>query len=63
MDRVRGAGQAVLLLLVLASLALVGPTSSAARPPAELAAAVAWPTSSLVGTDVQTRGAAATDER
>ena len=62
MDRVRGAGQAVLLLLVLASLALVGPTSSAARPPAELAAAVAWPTSSLVVSEVQTGGASASDE-
>jgi len=62
MDRVRGAGQAVLLLLVLASLALVGPRSSAARLPAELAAAVAWPTSTLVVSEVQTGGASASDE-
>jgi len=62
MDRVRGTGQAVLLLLVLASLALVGPTPSAARPPAELAAAGAWPTSTLVVSEVQTGGASASDE-
>jgi hypothetical protein len=62
MDRVRGAGQAVLLLLVLASLALVGPRSLAARPPAEFAASVAWPTSTLVVSEVQTGGASASDE-
>ena len=62
MDRVRGAGQAVLLLLVLASLAPVGPRSSVARLPAELAAAVAWPTSTLVVSEVQTGGASASDE-
>src|SRR4029078_7606578 len=62
MDRVRGAGQAVLLLLVLASLALAGRPSSAASLPAHLAAAVAWPTSTLVVSEVQTGGASASDE-
>src|SRR4029450_3342359 len=62
MDRVRGAGQAGLRRLVLASIALVRPASSAAPPSSNLAAAVAWPTSTLVISEVQTGGAAASDE-
>src|SRR5262245_41064606 len=64
MNRVRGAGQAVRLLLVLASLSLVGPVSpvSPAAGGARLVAAVAWPVSTLVVSEVQTGGASASDE-
>ncbi|MFL5725091.1 MAG: lamin tail domain-containing protein [Chloroflexota bacterium] len=62
MDRARGAGQAVLLLVVLVSLVLVRPTSSAGLGGSSLTAAVAWPTSTLVVSEVQTGGASASDE-
>src|SRR5262245_17797493 len=62
MDRVRGAGQAVLLLLVVASFGLVRPASSAWLPGVGLAAAVAWPTSTLVVSEIQTGGTSASDE-
>ncbi|HET9344223.1 MAG TPA: lamin tail domain-containing protein [Candidatus Limnocylindrales bacterium] len=62
MDRVGRAGQAVLLLLVLVSLALLRPTAAPDAAIAGPAAAVAWPTSTLVVSEVQTGGASASDE-
>jgi uncharacterized protein YdeI (BOF family) len=62
MDRFRRAGQALLLVLVVASFALVRPAASAWLPRADLAAAVAWPTSTLVVSEVQTGGTSASDE-
>ena len=62
MDRVGRAGQAVLLLLVLVSLALGRSSASAAPAAVAPAAAVAWPTSTLVVSEVETGGASASDE-
>ena len=61
MDRVRRAGQAALLLLVVGSLAAVRP-STGPQPGLAPAAAVTWPTSTLVVSEVQTGGASASDE-
>ena len=61
MDRVRRAGQAALLLLVVGSLAAVRPSAST-QPEVAPAAAVSWPTSTLVVSEVQTGGASASDE-
>ena len=62
MDRVGRAGQAALLLLVVVSLAALRPTASPGRAIAAPAAAVAWPTSTLIVSEVQTGGASASDE-
>lgn len=56
MDRARRAGLTALILVVLVSSA-GGPGGSPA-----LAAAVGWPTSALVLSEVQTGGASASDE-
>ena len=58
MHRARRAGSTALALLI-AVAALGGPTL---RPSSVLAAAVAWPTSTLVVSEVQTGGASASDE-
>ena len=62
MDRVRRAGQAVLLLFALVSFAALRPGGSPGGALADPAAAVAWPTSTLVVSEVQTGGASASDE-
>ena len=56
MDRARRAGSLALAL----SLALA--SGGAAAPPAVRAAVVAWPTSTLVVSELQTGGASASDE-
>ena len=63
MDRVRRAGTTALFVLVAASL--LAPGSGAEPPsrgPATLAAAVAWPVSTLLVSEVTTGGASASDE-
>ena len=62
MDRVRRAGQAVLLVFALVSFAALRPGGSPGGALADPAAAVAWPTSTLAVSEVQTGGASASDE-
>ena len=63
MDRVRRAGQIALFLVIAMSAATVGSVRPASPATAErLAAAVSWPTSTLLVSEVMTGGASASDE-